>query len=301
VTPQPGADINARWLAELAALGYRDRDVPVDVIDTPIGTLDRDAAVGPVLARLAAARSAWNAADIRGEVERLIAGEGIVADAAVRAELAEDLTARALQRCVPLLGRDGVPEHIRARTSQPVLDVEADLAARLAARASEPSAGAPQRTGLAADAVLAGRLDSSQALAVAALAADRSLIVLGRVWWILVDGGPQPDLDRGDVDGAPEDELAFVGAHCDRAEVLELVDRSFHGVALLVGLRVERRWPSTRRALRGAGLLLVGLLRNRRGDPASTQVSADLPVGVGLVGQQSVGAVRAGPARCERP
>ena len=56
--------------------------------------------------------------------------------AAVRIELAEDLTARAMDRCVPLLDRDGVPEHIRAWTSQPVLDVEADLTARLAARAA---------------------------------------------------------------------------------------------------------------------------------------------------------------------
>src|SRR4051794_27791214 len=113
---------------------------------------------------------------------------------------------------------------------------------------------------------------------------------LGRVWRILIGGGPQPDLDRGDVDGAPEDELAFVGAHRDPTEVLELVDRPFDRVALRVGLRVERRWPPTGRALGGSGLLLVGLLRNRRCDPASAQVSAGRAVGVGLVGQQPVGA-----------
>src|SRR3712207_4638393 len=63
----------------------------------PVGELDRDGAVDRVLARLAAGRSAWNAADVRGE-------------------LAEDLTARTLQRCVPLLVDDGtaVPEHLRA-------------------------------------------------------------------------------------------------------------------------------------------------------------------------------------------
>ena len=77
------------------------------------GALDRDAAVDLVLTRLGARRSAWNAADIRGEVERLIAADGVVADAAVRRELAEDLTARALARCVPLLDRDDVPEHVR--------------------------------------------------------------------------------------------------------------------------------------------------------------------------------------------
>lgn len=35
---------------------------------------------------------------------------------------------------------------------------------------------------------------------------------LGRVWRILLDGVAQPDLDRRDVDGALEDELALVGA-----------------------------------------------------------------------------------------
>jgi exodeoxyribonuclease V alpha subunit len=129
------------------------------------------------LTRLAAARSAWNAADIRGEAERLIAAEGVVATAAVRIELAEDLTARALQRCLPLLDRDGVPEHIRAWTSQAVLGVEADLTTRLAARAAR---GVPD-TGPALPverAAAAGRLDAGQAAAVAALAGDRPLVVV---------------------------------------------------------------------------------------------------------------------------
>ena len=58
------------------------------------------------LTRLAAGRSAWNAADIRGEAERLIAAAGVVADAAVRIELAEDLTARALQHQPKVRGVD---------------------------------------------------------------------------------------------------------------------------------------------------------------------------------------------------
>src|SRR5919112_1357381 len=136
VTPQPGADLTARWVGELAALGYRDRDQPVDLSPALVAAIDREAAVGTVLVRLAAGRSAWNAADVRGEVEQLIAAAGVVVDGAVRIELAEDLTARAMGRCVPLLDWDGagVPEHIRAWTSQPVLDVEADLTDRLAAR-----------------------------------------------------------------------------------------------------------------------------------------------------------------------
>jgi exodeoxyribonuclease V alpha subunit len=131
-----------------------------------------------VLTRLAAGRSAWNPADIRGEVEQLIAAAGTVADAGVRIELAEDLTARALARCVPLLLRDGmpvpVPEHIRAWTSQSVLDVEADLAARLAARGTRPADVRDTELPLP---VPAG-LDVGQAAAVAALAGSRPLVVV---------------------------------------------------------------------------------------------------------------------------
>ncbi len=194
VTPQAGEDFTARWVGELAALGYRDRNQPVELATTPIGALDRDGAVERVLARLAAGRSAWNAADIRGEVEQLIAAAGIIADPAVRIELAEDLTARALGRCVPLLDRDGVPEHIRALTCQHVLDVEAELTARLGERATGPGVDLtdPDLTrpvdGLAAHGAQpissarpitgAHRLDAGQAAAAAALAGDRALVVI---------------------------------------------------------------------------------------------------------------------------
>src|SRR5688572_30015454 len=127
---------------------------------------------------------------------------------------------------------------------------------------------------------------------------------LGRVCPILVGGMPEPDLDRGDVDRALEDELALIGAHRDCPEVLELVDRPFDGVALLVGLAVEHWWPSTGRALGEAGLLLIGLLRDRRLDPASPQVNAALAAGVSLVGQQPIGSgprsTRAGPGDLEQ-
>jgi hypothetical protein len=128
-----------------------------------------------VLTRLAAGRSAWNAADLRGEAERLLAAAGVVADAAVRGELAEDLTARALARCLPLLARNGVPEHVRAWTSQAVLEVEADLVARLAVRGTHHGADAD----LPLDRV-AGRerLDSGQAVTAAALAGNRPLVVV---------------------------------------------------------------------------------------------------------------------------
>src|SRR5215218_6339261 len=147
VTPRSGADLTVRWRGELAALGYRDPDRPVELRSTPVGALDRDGAADRMLTRLAAGRSAWNAADLRGEAERLIAASGIVADAAVRSELAEDLTARALARCVPLLPRAGMPEHVRAWTSPVVLDVEADLTTRLAARGAREAPDADPLVG----------------------------------------------------------------------------------------------------------------------------------------------------------
>jgi hypothetical protein len=176
VTLRPGTDLTARWIGELADLGYRDPGRPVDLRPAPVGGLNRDAVVDTVLSRLAAGRSAWNAADVRGQVEQQLAAAGVVVAAGVRAELAEDLTARAMARCVPLLDRDGAgaPEHIRAWTSQPVLEVEADLTARLAVRG---------KTGVTVDepvlsAAVRGRLDAGQAAAVTALAGDRPLVVL---------------------------------------------------------------------------------------------------------------------------
>ncbi|SFU09017.1 AAA domain-containing protein [Geodermatophilus amargosae] len=176
VHPRWGEVLEDRWRAELAGLGYRDPAHPVALTPMPGGALDRTAAADRVLTRLAAARSAWNTADIRGEVEQLLAADGIVAEAAVRLELAEDLTARTLGRCVPLLERDGVPEHIRSLTSRPVLDVEADLTARFTARAGQPLLPESQHERLPA--WLVGGLDDGQAAAVALLTGDRRMVIL---------------------------------------------------------------------------------------------------------------------------
>ncbi|WP_138731546.1 MobF family relaxase [Modestobacter excelsi] len=176
---RPAANVTARWLAELRALGYRDRDIAMALTPAPIGGLDRDAVAQDVLTRLAVSRSAWNAADIRGEVEQTVAGQGIVADAAVRIELAEDLTARSLDRCVPLLLQAGVlpavPDHIRAWTSQPVLDVEAELTDRLAARTLSRET---DTAGIRPAVLPAQRLDADQADAVTALAGGKPLVVI---------------------------------------------------------------------------------------------------------------------------
>src|SRR5664279_5168149 len=102
-----------------------------------VGAVDREQAAGVVVSRLGARRSAWNAADIRGEDEQWIAATGLVAEAAVRVDLAEDLTSRVLDACVPLLRRGDVPEHIRALTSPAVLAVEADIVTRLIGRAEQ--------------------------------------------------------------------------------------------------------------------------------------------------------------------
>jgi exodeoxyribonuclease V alpha subunit len=171
VVPREGAELRQRWLDELAALGYRDRDKPTQLALELPGHLDRDAAATEVVARLGAARSAWNAADLRGEVEQLLACEQLVAHGAARGELAEDLTARALGLCVPLHREPALPEHIRALTSQYVLDVEADLAARLAARGNT-AATTPT------DLVAVDGLDAGQRAAVTALAGHDALVLV---------------------------------------------------------------------------------------------------------------------------
>ncbi len=178
VVPQPGADLRERWLAELAGLGYRNRDKPINLTLTAVGALDRDRVAELVLTQLAAGRSAWNAADIRGQVEQLITSVGVVVDGAVRVELAEDLTARALERCVALLHRDGVPDHIRALTSPHVLEVEADIAGRLAERGAEPGHHTDLSRVTRLSEMTGRDLDAGQAAVVAALAGDRSLIVV---------------------------------------------------------------------------------------------------------------------------
>ena len=169
VVPTDGTVITDRWFDELQRLGFRSPTHSVTLNAARPGALDREAAVTTVLARLGAKRSGWNAADIRGQVELLIAAEGMVADPAVRIELAEDLTDRVITACVPLLDQDGAPEHIRALTSCEVLAVEADLNSSFAVRASLP--GLVLR-------ITGGDLDEAQMRAVAILAGKHRLVVV---------------------------------------------------------------------------------------------------------------------------
>ena len=144
---------------------------PVTEPGLQIGRINRDVAADLVLTRLGAKRSAWNAADIRGEAERLIASVGVVAERPVRHELVEDIADRARTRCVPLLERDDVPEHVRSLTSERVLAVEADLVDSIAARSARPVNDAGRLRGI-------DHLDPAQRRVVAALAGDARLLVI---------------------------------------------------------------------------------------------------------------------------
>lgn len=169
VVPADGVDLVQRWNGELNDLGFRPPTEPVNVRATTIGRLRRDAVVDLVITRLGAKRSAWNAADIRGEIEKLIPAVGIIADRTVRTELAEDLTARAVAACRTLRERGDVPEHIRNLTSDRVLDVEAKLIDAIATRALQPVESVSVR---------GGELDAAQREVVGALAGHAGVLVI---------------------------------------------------------------------------------------------------------------------------
>jgi exodeoxyribonuclease V alpha subunit len=183
VVPANGADLVTRWNEELRELGFRapipaaGREPHLKDLETlkdgapSIGAINRDIAVEVILTRLGAKRSAWNAADIRGEAEKLIASVGIVAARAARTELTEDIARRAGAACRPLLDRGDVPEHVRSLTSDHVLNVEADINDRLAIRAHKPAAPARRLQ-------LGDHLDPAQHQVVAALAGAAELLVI---------------------------------------------------------------------------------------------------------------------------
>jgi exodeoxyribonuclease V alpha subunit len=178
VVPESGADLAERWLHELHDLGFRPPVPPTNEFAsrpaaTPIARLNRDAVVELALARLGARRSSWNAADLRGECERIVADVGVITAGVVRRELADDLTDRAVAASRRLLQRDDVPGHVRALTSDRVLAVESDIVTRLVNRAEHP--GVPARVRM-----LASRheLDDGQRRVVAALLGTASLVVV---------------------------------------------------------------------------------------------------------------------------
>ena len=172
VVPTDGRQLVARWNGELRELGYRDPTEAVRLAGTRPGWIDRDAAAGLVLSILEVKRSAWNTADIRGKTEVLLAQTGLLADPAARTELAEDITARAAERCIKLLHRTDVPEHVRCLSSPQVLEVEADLVTRIARRADLPA----RKARIGGRGLV--RIDPTQAAVVGALAGDGPLVVV---------------------------------------------------------------------------------------------------------------------------
>ena len=172
IVPRDSAELVTRWIEELQELGYQDPDTPARLDGTKAGWIDRDGAAEWVISQLGAKGSAWNAADIRGRVEVLLAQTGLVAEPAARIELAEDITARAVERCTSLLLRPDVPEHVRAYTSPQVLEVEAEIIQRMARRADRPA----RRVRVGARGL--ERIDPTQAEVVGALCGDGYLLVV---------------------------------------------------------------------------------------------------------------------------
>jgi len=172
VVPATGSELAARWVEELHELGFHPPRTPAPLATVPTGSLDRPTLVATALTRLGARRSAWNSADARGEAERVITTSGVIVAAAVRRELAEDLTARVVAASVPLLDRPNVPEHVRALTSPQVLAVERELVGRFAVDET-PSIAPPRHLVGCVDG-----LDHGQRAAVALLAGFSPIVVV---------------------------------------------------------------------------------------------------------------------------
>jgi exodeoxyribonuclease V alpha subunit len=182
VVPTDGAELTGRWVEELGELGFRQphRSArpagPTGLAAARVGELDRDRLVETALSRLGARRSAWNPADARGEVERLIAAAGVVTEPGVRTELAEDLTARVVAASRRLLQRGDAAEHVRGLTSEWVLAVERDLVGLITARAEASSRAFPASAG-----ELRGRADHTSGLDVDQRAAVAELCGTGAI------------------------------------------------------------------------------------------------------------------------
>ncbi|GAA3663601.1 hypothetical protein GCM10022237_24480 [Nocardioides ginsengisoli] len=179
VVPTDGSELVARWREELHDLGFRPPIVAARLSAASVGGIDRDGVTDLVLTRLGSRRSSWNSADVRGEVERIVATAGVVVEPVVRRELVEDLTARTVGACLRLVDREDVPDHIRSLTSERVLAVETDLIGLIARRADQggqdPSATRPVRIG---PVVARRRLDAGQRQVVATLVGRSPLVVV---------------------------------------------------------------------------------------------------------------------------
>ena len=258
VVPVSGDDLRERWLGELRDLGFVAPARSRQLASVRLGQLDRDALVEKALTRLGSRRSAWNAADARGEVEKLVGCTGIVVDGVVRRELAEDLAARVVEASQPLFHRHDTPEHIRAFTSHRVLAVERELVTRIARRSGaatitvvEGAAGSGKTRQLTAtrarvEARRGRMLVVTPTRKAAQVAADEVGTAAHSAAWLLHQHGyrwdddgrwervaPEPDaprLDRRTL--LVVDEAGMLDQDTARA-LLELADASSAGVTLI--------------------------------------------------------------------
>jgi hypothetical protein len=98
----------------------------------------------------------------------------------------------------------------------------------------------------------------------------------------------QPDVDRGEVDGGFVTYGQLVEASGHAAVLLEQVDAALHGVALFVGLCIERGRPATTRAELApiGGLILLD--RDDAPDPTAPQIGPVALRAVRLVTQYPI-------------
>ena len=175
-------ELSRRVCLELAAAGLdftpgRERGPGLFVVAAPsVAQVGRDDVAAEVVAALAAARSAWSGAELTTATEKALVRTGVVGDAQAVAELAEDLRARAEERCTSILvGDEKVPSVMsRYLTSAAVIDADMVLNLGLAGLAGDEGLRDTE-AGLAAQ---AAGLDPGQADAVAAIAGGAGLEVV---------------------------------------------------------------------------------------------------------------------------
>lgn len=139
--PTRGDECEQEWVTELRALGV-DLDAhqhanPTKISGVTVGSVDRDEVAARALAVLgsgARGRSTWCTFDIRGCVEEVLSKVDVVGDRAGYREMAEDISSRVLGKCLSVLDRPDVPEHIRHLTSEAVIALREDITGRLAVR-----------------------------------------------------------------------------------------------------------------------------------------------------------------------
>ncbi len=125
-----GQDCEDEWITELRTLGI-DIEAhrtarPTAVKAATIGAVGRTAAADRALAVLgsgARGRSTWCVFDIRGSVEEVLSKMDVFGDPAGYQEMAEDITARVLDKCLSVVEQQRVPEHIRHLTSESVIEL----------------------------------------------------------------------------------------------------------------------------------------------------------------------------------